>query len=339
MTPDTARALMRLPLPLLVGLLLLAAPLLTGCLGTREDPGTPADPAPGGSEEPRSVALYLTGAKGLTLEAPTKADPEQVASGSFFKGWAAGQGLPTWRGAPLNETWNVTGNVSVTFYVTTDKVVGPSQFSSYVAYFGEGDNLLALAGIKSVATITRGQVVEVKGQLELPRGGLLLPAGSVPTALIAPVQTQDEPADLYFLVNSTEHPSRVDLEGVVTTEFTLPTGSRDEATQNGMTLGSAYYVGVRDGLNTVSIPVDATGAEVLEIALKVKRNVGIPDVDMTLHDASGAPVATGSTPYPVELIRLYPQNLAGSEPTYTLKVTSYGSVQADFDVTITKLGS
>lgn len=322
------------PRALLLALALLA-PLLAGCLATRDE-GPPPAGDDGVPPAPQAMALYLTGAKGMTWDAPTKEEPERVASGSFFKAWAAGKGLPTWSGAPLARTLNVTGNVTVTFYVTTDRAVGPSMFSSYVAYFGEGQNLLALAGIRSERVIAPGQVVEVTGTLELPRGGLLLPAGSTPTALIAPVQTQDEGVDLYFLVNSTKHASRIDLEGVMVEEYMPPAGPAESETRSGTTLGSAYYVGVREGLNTVSFPVDAEGAEVLEIALVTKGTTGIPDVDMTLYDAKGEAVATGSTPYPTELIRLYPKNLAGGDGQYTLHVTSYGSMQASFEVTVSK---
>ncbi|HLE96809.1 MAG TPA: hypothetical protein VI997_05510 [Candidatus Thermoplasmatota archaeon] len=313
-------------------LVVLGMLLVAGCSA----PAPPEDaPAAGASE----VTLWLT-TSGFTGDAPTGAEAERVPSGNFFRAWAAGEGLPTWRGAPPARDLLVRNATVVVWAEAPRGSAQAGSFPAHIAYFGAAPFLMAQASLAPPGVVPPGDVRELVFDLGMPRGGLVLPAGEGLELLVTPVQTQDDAADaIHYLVNATDRPSRVVLQ--VEPVVLAAEGSVESDTSNGRVAGSAYVLGAREGataaLFDVPVPADATRVEVV---MEVGQKAGIPDVDVTLLDEDGEEVASSVTPYGREAVRLLAPNLDGLHgTTLTARVVNYGSAYAEFRLTTTTAGA
>ncbi len=317
--------------------LLVFSSVATGCLGTQtEDPGTEDDGAsdPG---TPRTLDLFLTEERGLTQVGPLDDDPKRVTVGDFYATWTAGDGQPTWTGAGLDEVL-VIENATLTFYYTSDTVVattGPQDqgFPEFVVYIGTEAAPMGWASLQGPDVVQQGEVVEIQGTLQLPTGGLVLPAGAEPVVKIAPVQAQqEEGSSMEILVNSTETPSRATL---VTRPVDLaPSQEEPVLDETGLLVGSAYALGQTEGATSqtfeVKVPEDALG---LTAALERTTGAGIADIDLEARGPGGDVVAMSVTPEDDEGLALYAPNLeAIGTGNWELRVTNYGNVAVEFDL-------
>lgn len=318
--------------------LLLLSSVAAGCLGSQtEDGGTEdGDRAPGGAEA-GPVELYLTEDLGLTQVPPLDEDPKGVPVGDFYGTWTTGGEQPTWTGTGLDEAILIE-NATLTFYYTSDTAVattGPQDqgFPEFVVYLGTEAAPMGWASLQGPDVVQQGEIVEIQGNLELPTGGLVLPAGAEPVVKIAPVQAQqEEGSSMEILVNSTETPSRATL---VTRPVELaPSQEELVLDETGVLAGSAYALGQTEGATSqtfeIEIPEEVLG---LTAALERTTGAGVADIDLEARGPSGDVVAMSVTPEDDEGLALYTPNLeAVGAGTWELRVTNYGNAAVEFDL-------
>lgn len=316
--------------------ILVAAP--AGCLGADDDASgsqTPGEQAPP-PQDPLPT-YFLDGDMGLVERFPSNEEPERVPVGSFYTDWTAGDEQPTWTGTATPVAYRVSA-VTLTFYYTADQAVattGPQGegFPEFVVYLGTEQAPMAWASLQGPDVVRSGDVVRVTGELSLPRGGLVLPAGVDPVVKIAPVQGQgEEENELVILVDSTETPSRAVLEGerIVLS----PVRSERMLDTSGILAGSAYATGPQEDTTAdsheVEVPPDARG---LTASLQRVQGAGVADIDLEVLGPDGEVVARSVTPEDDEGVALYRPNVeAIGTGTWTLRVVNYGNVAVEYEL-------
>ncbi|HWG91726.1 MAG TPA: hypothetical protein VNZ52_12830 [Candidatus Thermoplasmatota archaeon] len=318
--------------------LLLAAALLAvglaGCLDAPPAMEAPAVPDPAPAAEP--FALYLTGAPGLTPEAPTGSEPERVRGGSFFLNWGKREAYAVFLGEPMPETRIVRGNLTFTVYAEAEGAAAQAGiFPHLIAYFGTEEALSADGSADAAPVLAPGDQAEWTGTLGLPRDGLLIPKGVRPKVLLSVVMTQDDRSgDVAFLVNATGAASRVEGTWEATADPPA-TGEEAQESLEGRLVGSAY-AGAREGLSQVrhawTIPA-GTARAVVE--LETGTAAGFADLDLAVVDAAGKEVVRSVAPLGLERIVLHPHQLPAAGGAFEVWVTNYGSAAATYRLTLT----
>jgi hypothetical protein len=326
---------------ILVVSLLAVVALLAGCLGVG-DPATEeqsSDPVSGEASANRT--LYLHGEDQLAHREPA-GEPERVPAGSFYTAWAQGEPQPTWTGSALDTSLHVS-DVELTFFYTAESATattGPQDqgFPEFVVYLGTEQAPMAWASVEGPDVVQEGEVVNVRAELSLPAGGLVLPEGVEPVVKLAPVQGQGSAPEtrIEFLVNGTETPSRAELaaEAIELGEVE-PRSLLDET---GTLAGSAYALGADEQTTADTYEIDPEGLAGLEARLERVQGAGIADIDLELLGAEDEVVARSVTPEAVEGLALREPNVAAvGEGPWTLRVVNYGNAAVEYELTATAL--
>lgn len=311
---------------------------LAGCLGGSEVPAPP----PADVVEPLPSTLYLNAAGSLTAHVPVSAEPEAYDVGSFYEAWTAGEDQPTWS-MENPFAGAIASAATLTYYYTSEAAVpttGPQDqgFPEFVVYAGVEGAPMGWASVSGPDVVQADEVVEIVMPLSLPKGGLVIPAGTPPTVKIAPVQGQTDQNPVVLLLNSTQTPSRVDL---TLEPFDAPAVSESVLLDTAGTLvGSAYALGGSEGTTMRSYPIELA-PEALGLRVRMERveGTGIADIDLAVVGPDGEVAAQSVTPEPREGVDLWLPNIeaSGGSGTWTVQVTNYGNARADFRVDAVQL--
>lgn len=299
------------------GALAVAAAILAGCLGAA------TEPAPSGTVE--RVGFF---ASTMTLADAAPNETAAVRSGSFFQKWGEGSDYPTWLSDPQDHD-RLVQNVTLTLYArVTGPVTTTARFPDVMAYAGSGDAWIGYASAATDRVLLPARVYKLDFALEMPRGGLWVPAGETLGVKVVPVLTQGEPNDFEILLGP-DSPSALTWQerGVVVEARELRSGR-----ENGEVAGSAYAGPAAPPGTSHSTPISLGGAPTRILAwMNTTDHSGIPDLDFSLVGPDGEVVASAGTPTPREAIRVAtPNGLEKGE--HRLVVTSYGSARASFTV-------
>jgi len=320
------------------GLSVLLAALLVfaGCVGSTDDVDPASVDEPEARDESVNRSLFLTKDLGLT-ETEASGDPAAVPAGSFYTAWTRGGEQPTWTGS-APETPIVVENATLTFYYTSESATvttGPQDqgFPEFVVYFGTEASPAAWASVSGPDVVQEGEVVEASATLNVPEGGLFLPADADPVVKLAPVQGQGSAEDtrLEFLVNGTDTPSRVTFDGDRANASDTQRETVVDAT--GVLAGSAYAVTL-EGASAQSFPVTVDEETAgLDARLERQTGAGIADIDLQLLGPDGDVVAQSVTPEDDEGLTLRQANVdAIGTGEWTLRAVNYGNAAVQFSL-------
>jgi len=309
---------MRRPLRYLVLLgIVLATPGCTDSLGN-----TPAD-APTDS---LAGSHYLSADGGLVQEAPAAGS---VLAPPFFAAWQAGNDYPTFRTPPLARA-TLIDDIEATIRVRFEGPVAETgRFPDLMVYAGVNDAWMGYgsADLPAASTDFEG---DRQVDLDLPIGGLWLPAGATFGIKVVPVMVNDDNGDI-FVVTGPEA-SRVSIG--TSRAFDVPVTSVAHLDAAGTTTGSAYSgdTGKDAGASSYhAIVLDAT-ATTLTVWMNTTSADGLPDLDLALIAADGTQVASAGTPTPQESLVLRIAADAIPPGDYDLVVTSYGAARASYSL-------
>lgn len=283
----------------------------------------PASTTDGDPEGPR--VGWLTTGFALVENAPA---PGAVETGGFFGSWASGSDYPTWLADPVAEDMLVE-TLSIRLVVTsTGPVLETARFPDIMVYGGGGDSWLGYNSTQTPSVLVPGEVHAFEFPLDLPEGGLWVPAGESVGVKVVPVMFQEDGNDVQVLVGP-------DGSRVEWTQRALGSAPRPPGftTTTGELQGSAYAGEAAPESTSHRTPVElGPGTQALVAWMNVTAHQGIPDVDLALEAPDGSVVAFSGTPTPRESILLAAPALTKTG-TYQLVVTSYGSANAAFSLT------
>lgn len=302
--------------PALLALLLLLPAAVVGCI---EIPDGATEAARQTNVEER----YLTDGLGFS-EAPPR--DGAVRTGAFFQRWAEGDDYATWTGdlAPHDR---MIQDIEVRLVLrATGPVVESSRFPDIMVYAGAGEAFLGYGDVRDEQVLVPMLTYHVDVEVEVPEGGLWLPAGEPFALKVVPVMLQqDDAADIEVVTGPAG--SRVEWH-----EAPLDTSPRPPLTgeAEGEAIGSAYAGDAAPKSTSQSYPIQVpAGAQAVLAWMNVTGSDGIPDVDLEILGPDGETVAFSGTPTPREALKLAAPNLRGPGE-YRLVVTSYGSARAAF---------
>jgi hypothetical protein len=318
--------------------------LVAGCIGAETDADVDSQSdTTGASDEARAPqTLYLHGEDELAAREPA-GEPDRAPFGSFYTAWANGDEQPTWTSEALDQGLHVT-EVELAFFYTAETAVattGPQEqgFPEFVVYLGTAEAPMAWASVEGPDVVREGEVVELTAELNMPAGGIVLPAGSEPIVKLSPVQGQGsaEGTRIVFLANGTDTPARAELEA----EPIALDGAGVETVveQVGTLAGSAYALGADEQTTADSYEIEVPEAT-SGLAAQLERvdGAGIADIDLELLDGDGEVVARSVTPEAQEGLALREPNVdAIGEGPWTLRVVNYGNAAVEYALTAQRL--
>jgi hypothetical protein len=308
-------------MPRPVAALVLLALVSAGCV---EVPGGVGDGVGGGElDGPRSA--FLTSDLGLLHEAPPEG---AVATGGFYRKWAAGEDYATWTGAPVEGDVLVESLVVTLVVRATGPVVESVRFPDLMVYGGAGGSFMGYGEVRDETLLLPGAPYAFAIEVGLPDGGLWIPAGEALGIKVVPVMLQEDASDIEVLVGPAGSVAAWTQRALDASPRPAVSGAT-----SGEVVGSAYAGDAAPGSVSLRTPVQVPeGAGAFLAWMNTTSNEGIPDVDLSLLDPAGETIAFSGTPTPRESLKLHAGNLRGPGE-YTLVVTSYGSARAAFELT------
>ncbi len=321
----------RLP-PARVATVLVALLLVGGCVAPDgRDEGESEERRADGPWDREGRVYHLTGAGGLSPDAPSGDASERVPVASFPRTWGKDDGLPTFLTPPLDTDLLVYG-ANVTLYAEPRALAASTlRFVEWIAYLGPPGHANA-AGVIGAEDVHRaGEVREILIRVEAPAGGLALRAGDQLSLIVFPVQSQDDAADattLDLLMNASSTDARVVLE--TGSWASTPVTRAESGWWTGRLVGSAYAgEGLARGTHPFTIP---PGTAELSVGLTVEDGAPFADLDLAVIAPDGTVFSSG-TPYRVEGVRLLAPNLAGvGIGEWQVRVAAYGAVVSTYHV-------
>lgn len=300
--------------PLALALLALSA----GCLGLG-----------GGSD----VAALETGTRtsyfhsAMTLAPEPETNESAVRTGAFFQAWAAGDDYPTWAADPLGADALVTEAIVTLFVSVTGPVVESARFPDIMVYAGSGDAWMGYGERRDLNALQPDQIYEIEVEIDLPQGGIWVPAGEPFGLKVVPVMLQqDERADVMILLGG-KRPSAVRWS---VAPLELPPSTPTRGSAFGEVIGTIYAGPAAPPTTSASTPLEIPdGAAYVVAWMNTTDNVGVPDIDLSILAPGGETIATSGTPTPREAIRIAGPNLQGGGD-YALVVTTAGSPRATY---------
>jgi hypothetical protein len=320
-------------------LLLLLLVASSGCASSTPPEGRPvpgADP----DLQPIDLDLFLKAAYQLAPMAPTKSAPDRVAANPMVNGFA-NEDLRVFASEPLPGDVNVSRVKIIAYYEVVAPTAdpfpvtsNPAQSRQIVFWVGSGGIYPASVSTVGDTVLVPGRIYRAEAEIPLPKPGWIVPRGEPIQLLVATLAFNDRGAELRFLVDSTDTPSRLEIEATTDTSpkpVTLHRTGRDiEILGNSGLFTGATADAVPSRVRT---PVEVrTNDTYLEVRVIFRSNAGgKSDLDFSLLAPDGRVAAVSSTPYQSETVRLFGPNLFLFGPgTYQADVVAYSGANTKY---------
>lgn len=331
---------MRIAAALAVALTIL---ILAGCLDERPAAPTDSSEPPTVEEGPANATFFLKPGHELDPSPPAASGPVREPAGPTSPGFVS-ENLELFH-ATSTIGINVTQARLVLYYEvdrpTPDPFrsgAAPPEMRHFVIWLGAQGVFPTFVSVDGDPVLIPGPTYSADIEFPLPAGGWVVPPNDVIQLLVVPLAVNDGPPSLHYLVDHESTASRLELAGTPWNQ-TVPAAEGSESQPFTIPANSGAFTGATAGETSqvravVEWPANATYVELLVDF--VSNAGGKSDLDFTLVDASGTVVASSTTPYQDEAIRLFSPNLAVLGPgPFTAVIDAYSGEETRFDLVTT----
>lgn len=316
--------------------------VLSGCV-SQPGPATQG-PDPQTVQQPVATTLYLKPDYRLGAQAPTKPTPDRVAANPMVNGFA-NEDLRAFASPPLPQGLNITRVRLVAYY----EVVAPSpdpfpnssnplQARQIVFWIGGNGTYPASVTTTGDTLLVPGRVYRAEAEIPLPRPGWIVLASEPIQLLVATLAVNDRGAELRFLVDSTQTPSRIEIEAM-TDSSRPPASLRSDTSEHEIVANGGLFTGATADRvpSRARIPIDVRpNTTYLEVRVLFRSNAaGKSDLDFELFGPDGTIAASSSTPFQSETVRLFAPHLSrAGAGTYVADIAAYSGAGTRFALDI-----
>lgn len=188
------------------------------------------------------------------------------------------------------------------------------------------------------AVLAPGGTYRAALSVPVPPGGWFVTAGMPLQLLVAPLVATDG-SNLHYLVDSVATDSRIELDVLPWTPVPYRGGAWTNETITVPANGGLSTGAVPDQYGTAERSLTLAGKEsLLDVAARfATTTAGKSDLDLYLLDPAGRVIASSTTPYESEEVRLQAEQVKALGPgTYTVRVDVYSGVGTRFDLDVLK---
>jgi hypothetical protein len=255
----------------------------------------------------------------------------------------ATEDLEVWSGPTLGRGLHVTAARLLVHYAVDQPTVDPFRNATdptrtrhFVFWIGSDGVFPTYETAWGPAALTPGTRYTATVDLPLPAGGWNIPAGERLQLLVAPLMVNTG-SNVHYLVEHGTTPSRMELEATPWDAPQLGALDREE-TQHVLVANGGMFTGVGPAsASTLHLPlrIHADDAYLRVHIQFVSNAAGKSDLDLWVEDAAGQEVASSTTPYQSETVRLWgPQLESLGGGVYTLRIVAYSGLQTHLRVTV-----
>lgn len=325
----------------LVALGLVLSAMAGGCL-ERSSPGPP-DRATGDAESPTALDYYLKPGHRLHTSGPSSSAPVAEPAAPTANAYA-NEDVESWQAEPAGG-WHVTSARLTVYYAVTTPTLDPfrndsdpTQARHFVFWLGSNAIYAHDASAWGPALLVPGTTYQAEVRFAVPAAGWVVPPGESLMLLVAPLLVNTDPAVLHYLIDSAATPSAVHLE---TRRSTLrePTNATSTVHPFAVTGNSGAFTGLLpEEASVARVPIDVSNRTAfLKVEVRWKSTAaGKSDLDLFVRTASGDLVASSTTPFQNESVRLFaPQPFFVDGGRVTAEINVYSGALTTFDVVVT----
>jgi len=316
--------------------------LLAGCLGPQVQP-PPVDDV--GGNAGATLVYHLKPQHQLSILPPASAAPQKVYAAPTANAYV-NEDVEVFTSVTTASGF-VARSIELDLFYAVERPTGDAfrngmdvlEARHFVFWVGSDEVYPTFATVLGPPVLQPDVAYSSHLTFAAPPGGWHVAAGERIQLLVAPLVAEAGVPNLHYLVDHERADSRITLavEAWDAPQLGPPVTSEENITVPG-----------NSGLFTGAVPDEARSVErVLAIrpddALVrvdvqwVSTQGGKSDLDMVLLDSAGAAVASSTTPYQSETIRLFaPQLAALGTGTFTVRVDAYSGVDTSFRLVITR---
>lgn len=317
---------------------LVAFLLLAGCTNREAPEDPPSENGEWFPQEPVPLTYYLKAGYGLSLEGPNSSAPQRVPSNPVANGFA-NEDLEAFTSTPI-VGYNVSHAKLIVYYEVDYPMVdpfrnpaNPTEARHFVFWLGSNETYPMYVQSTGSPVLLPDHVYKAEARFTIPAGGWIVPRNESLQLLVATLAVNADSYDVNFLVDHRDTPSRIELNAT-SWPWPEPTKGQTERKEFAIPGNSGLFTGAGDAVpskveHPIPIPPNASHFRI-EVRW-ISTAAGKSDLDFVLYNAARDPIASSTTPFQNETIRLFAPNLvqSGAGP-FVAEVTAYSGANTRF---------